>query len=314
MKIFRGNFEDLKQDEKLCIALGTFDGLHRGHRIIIKEAVESAKERNMKSAVFTFDIHPRNLILGAKAPKIVTDNVSKAKIIETLGVDYLFFANFNESLRDLEDKKFLEGLVKNLNARVIVCGYNYSFGKDGRGTSILLNQYKDILNYEVKVVERVSFNNQKISTSVIREYISSGNIKEANRLLGYNLFCTGEVVRGKNLAHTIGFPTANVIIDDNLCFKNGVYITLAHIDNAIYPSITNIGYTPTVESKFRVMETNIFNFSKDIYGKNIKVEFLEFLRGETKFSSVEALTERVNKDIELSKDYFNNSVYNSQCL
>ncbi|MEG0641409.1 MAG: riboflavin kinase, partial [Clostridium sp.] len=182
---------------------------------------------------------------------------------------------------------------------------------DGRGNSLLLHQAKDSLNYDLKVVERVSFSTQKISSTIIREKIHTGKIKEANRLLGYNLFCSGEIVRGKGLAHTIGFPTANVIIDENLSFKNGVYITLAHINNNIYPSITNIGYTPTVESKFRVMETNIFNFDSEIYGKIIKVEFLEFLRDETKFSSVEALMERVNKDIIIAKEYFQNNIYNS---
>ncbi|KMT23060.1 bifunctional riboflavin kinase/FAD synthetase [Clostridium cylindrosporum] len=311
MKIFKGNFESLKLSEEVCIALGTFDGVHRGHQAIIREAVETAKEKNLKSAVLTFDIHPRSLLYKVNAPKLITDNQSKSKIIETLGVDYLLFVKFDESLRNLDDLTFLEGLVKRLNAKAIVCGYNYTFGKGGRGNSDLLNHYSDLFHFDLKVVDRVSFGSEKISSTVIREKISQGNIKEANRLLGYNLFCIGEVVKGKGLAHTIGFPTANVIIEDNLCFKNGVYITLTHIDNSIYPSITNVGYTPTVESKYRVMETNIFDFSNNIYGKNIKVEFLEFLRGETKFPSVEDLIKRVNIDIKDSKEYFKNNIYNN---
>lgn len=311
MKIINGDFEKLSSSEPICVALGTFDGVHRGHQAIIREAVDIAKKKGIKSAVLTFNKHPRSILFETGGPKIITDNNSKASIIETLGVDYLYFVNFNSEFRDLEDKDFLKGLVNNLKAKVIVCGYNYTFGKEGRGNSLLLHQSKDVLDYDLNVVERVSFVSQKISSTIIREKISTGNIKEANRLLGYNLFQSGKVVCGKGLAHTIGFPTANVIIDDKLSFKNGVYITLAHVDNSIYPSITNIGYTPTVESKFRVMETNIFDFSKDIYGKEIKVEFLEYLRDETKFASVGDLIDRVTMDIETAKEYFKNNIYNN---
>ena len=311
MKIFRGKLEYLIQNDDLSIALGTFDGVHRGHQAIIKEAVDIGKEKNIKSAVLTFDIHPRIFIPEQASPKIITDNNSKAKIIESLGVDYLFFVNFDESLRVLEYDRFLKYLVNNLKAKCIVCGYNYTFGKSGIGNTEILKQYKNIFNYDLKVVDRISFNNEKISSTIIREKISKGDIKDANRLLGYSLIATGEVVSGKCIGHTIGFPTANILIDDNLCFKNGVYITLAHIDNSIYPSITNIGYTPTIKSNYRVMETNIFNFSDDIYGKTITVEFLEFLRGETKFNSLEELVKKVNEDILTSKKYFQHTVYNT---
>lgn len=311
MKIFRGKLEDLVQNDDLSIALGTFDGVHRGHQAIIKEAVDIGKEKNIKSAVLTFDIHPRIFIPEKASPKIITDNNSKAKIIESLGVDYLFFVNFDESLRDLEYDRFLKYLVNGMKAKCIVCGYNYKFGKSGLGNTEILKQYQNILHYDLKIVDRISFNNEKISSTIIREKISKGDIKDANRLLGYSLVATGEVVSGKCIGHTIGFPTANILIDDNLCFKNGVYITLAHIDNSIYPSITNIGYTPTIQSNYRVMETNIFNFSDDIYGKTITIEFLEFLRGETKFNSLEELVKRVNKDILTSKKYFEHTVYNT---
>lgn len=310
MEIFKGRFKDLKQEEELCIAIGMFDGVHRGHRAIIKEAVNTAHGKCIKSAVFTFDVHPRSFIKDKEEPMILTSNSCKAEIIERLGADYLFFVEFNENLRDMENTDFLEMLVKNLNAKVIVCGYNYNFGKGGKGNVTLLNEYENILNYDLKVVDRVTFKGEKVSSSTIRKKILLGNIKEANELLGYNLFCKGTVIKGKNLAHTIGFPTANVSIDDNMCLRNGVYISLAYVDGKQYQSITNIGYTPTFENKFRVMETNIFGFSENIYGKEIKVEFLEFLRGETKFSSVEDLKEQVYKDIKLSKEYFSNNIYN----
>lgn len=311
MKIIKGKFEDLKQEEDLCVAIGMFDGVHRGHKAIIKEAVKISKKKNMKSAVFTFNIHPRTLIENVVTPPIITTNECKAKIIENLGVDYLFFVEFDEELRDVKDIDFLRNLIEIFNVKALVCGYNYNFGKDGSGDIELLNEYKDILNYELKVVDRVSFNSRKISSSIIRNKILSGNIKEANYLLGHNLSYSGEVIRGKNLANTIGFPTANVYVEPNMCFKNGVYVSLTYIGNEFYQSITNIGYTPTVQNDFKVMETNIFGFYEDIYGKNIRVEFLEFLREETKFSSVEKLKERVFKDICKSKEYFNKNIYNS---
>lgn len=311
MKIVKGKLEDLKQNEDLCIAIGMFDGVHRGHKAIIREAVKISKEKNIKSAVVTFDIHPRSLIENVVTPRIITTNKSKSKIIELLGVDYLFFIEFNEDLRDLNDLVFLEKLCRNLNVNTIVCGYNYTFGKDGSGDINLLKEYKNKFNYDIKIIDRVSFNSKKISSSIIRNKILDGNIKEANYLLGHNLSYSGKVIRGKSLANTIGFPTANVAVDSNICIKNGVYISLTYIDSEVYQSITNIGYTPTVKNDFKVMETNIFGFYGNIYGKTIRVEFLEFLREEAKFSSVEELKERVFEDICKSKKYFNKNIYNA---
>jgi riboflavin kinase / FMN adenylyltransferase len=310
MKVIKSSFRDINMQEHLSIALGTFDGVHIGHQQIIKQAVVSAEEHNIKSAVLTFDRHPYALLRPEIDMQIITDNDTKAQLIECLDVDYLFFISFDEEFANIEAEEFLDTLKTKFKADIIVCGYNYSFGKKGRGNPQILNYSKDILHYQLKVVERVALSNQRISSSIIREKMNSGKISEANDLLGYNYFCTGIVGRGKELGKKLGFPTANISVNDKLAIRNGVYISLTYVDGKIIPSISNVGYTPTVENKHRVIETHLLNFSDDLYGKNIKVEMLDFIRDEMKFSSIIELKETVLRDIDSAKIYFSNSIYN----
>jgi riboflavin kinase/FMN adenylyltransferase len=310
MIIINCNYRDIKIHEELSVALGTFDGVHRGHQKIIEQAVLKAKEKKIKSAVFTFNNHPYSIIRPDKNLHLITDNEAKAQLIQNLGVDYLFFVDFDKEFSRLDYIDFIKFLKKNLNAKVIVCGYNYTFGNNGSGNPVLLKYYEDILNYEVKVIEKVTYRNKKISSSIIRELLTNGKISEANMLLGYNYFFYGEVIQGKELANKLGFPTANIKLSNNLCIKNGVYITLTRLNDKLYPSITNIGYTPTVENKFRVAETHLLNFSGDLYGAKLKVELLNFIREEKKFDSIESLKRAVLDDIKSAEDFFsNNDIY-----
>lgn len=311
MIIIQDKLENINVSEELSIALGMFDGVHRGHQKIIEQAVKSAKEKNIKSAVITFTNHPKTVLLPNYQMELITDNNVKANIIESLGVDYLFFIDFNKDFADIEDVDFIKFLKNKFKSRVISCGFNYTFGKYGKGNPILLNYYRDKLNYEVNVVEKLTLNNLRISSTAIREKFRAGNIKDANQLLGYNYFCIGRVNEGKKIGNKLGFATANIKIPHNLCLKNGVYITLTYINNKVYPSISNVGYTPTIKIKDRVIETHIIDFKDDIYGEEIRVEFLDFIRDERKFDSIEALKDRVFKDLDYAKEYFiNNLVYN----
>jgi riboflavin kinase / FMN adenylyltransferase len=307
MKIIEEYMNNIYIKEDLCVALGMFDGVHRGHRKLIQQAVSLSKEMNIKSAVLTFDVHPSIILKPDTHIKIITDNRIKAKIIEDLGVDYLIFLKFDETLANMDEKEFI-GLLKNkFKARVLVCGYNYTFGKFGHGNVDTLNNLKDIFDYKLNIVEKVKFNEHKVSSSMIRHKIQTGNIKEANILLGYNYFIIGEVIKCKQLGRKLGFPTANVKISDRICLKNGVYISLAKVDGKYYPSVSSIGKNPTVGDNNRMFETHIFNFNKDIYHKEISVEVLEFIRGEEKFNSIEELTKRVFMDIEVAKAYFSSN-------
>lgn len=316
MVIINDKLENIRLDDRLSIALGTFDGVHRGHQKIIKEAVESAKIKNIRSAVLTFNVHPYQILKPDYNIKLITDNHTKAYLIESLGIDYVFFLDFNTSFAEIDSKKFIEVLKNVFNADTVVCGYNYTFGKKGAGNTELLNRYKNQYGFDLKIIERVTYKKHSISSSIIRKKIESGKIDEANQLLGYNYFYTGEVLYGKQLGNKLGFPTANIIIPDNLCLRNGVYITKTFYDGSIYQSISNVGYTPTVANNGRTIETHIIDFDGNLYGSCIKVEFLKFIREEKKFDNLSELKSRVLKDIKTARVYFinndfiNNDVYN----
>lgn len=311
MKIIEGNIENINIDDKLCIALGTFDGIHIGHRRIINKTVQKAKNLGIKSAVLTFDNHPCSIIRPDKKIVIITDNNIKSNIMESLGVDYLFFIKFDKNFADILPIDFIKLLTQNFNAKAIACGYNYTFGKMGQGNTKVLEKYKETYDYNLMVMEPVKYENQIVSSSLIRKKILCGNIKDANKLLGYNLYFKGSVVEGKKLGRKLGFPTANIYISENQCIKNGVYATCTFIDEKVYPSISNVGYNPTFESEKRVIETHIFNFKENLYGKELKIEFIDFIRDDMKFLSVDDLKNQVKNDIETVKLCFNNNnVYN----
>lgn len=304
MKIIHESFYNIKMIDKLCIALGTFDGVHSGHKKIIEGIVNTSRAKGFKSAVLTFDVHPFTVLKPDEKIKLITDNSIKAEIIASLGVDYLIFVCFDHEFANIDATEFIKILKMNYNAEMLACGFNYTFGKRGKGDIHLLENLKDEFSYELHVMDRVTYHNHVVSSSTIRKKIEAGKIADANILLGYNLFYKGIVKRGKMLGRRLGFPTANIEIIDNSCLKNGVYVTTAYIDGRVYPSISNVGYNPTVENNKRNIETYIFDFNEELYDREIKIEFLEFLREEKKFSSVEELRKRVHKDIELAKKYF----------
>lgn len=306
MKIIKENFYDIKIEEETCIALGTFDGVHTGHRRIIDGVVKSAKEKGMKSAVLTFDKHPLTILRPKEEVKLIIDNSVKAEIISRLGVDYLIFINFDEEFAKVEARAFIDALITNFNAKVLACGYNYNFGFKGMGNVELLRELEKKLFYKLSVMERVTYHNHIVSSSDIRNKIQAGKIPDANTLLGYKLFYKGIVETGNKLGRHLGFPTANIEIIQNSCLKNGVYITNTYIEGNSYQSVSNVGFKPTIGEHKRNIETYILDFEDNLYGKEIKVEFLEFIRDEKKFDSIEELKKRVHRDISTATEYFSN--------
>lgn len=304
MKIIEDSFNNIKINERLCIALGTFDGVHIGHKKIIQDVVNTSREKNIKSAVLTFNNHPNSILKPDEKIMLITDNNVKANILSSLGIDYLIFVKFDSEFANIDAKEFIRILKNKFNAEVLACGYNYTFGKKGKGNIQLLQKLKNEFGYELHVIDRVAFHNHIISSSIIRKKIEAGKISEANILLGYKLFYTGIVKKGKELGRRLGFPTANIEIIINSCLKNGVYITNTYIEGKMYNSVSNVGYNPTVGNDKRNIETHILNFDGDLYGKEIKIEFLEFVRDEKKFESVEELKNRVIKDISSAREHF----------
>ncbi len=283
------------------IALGFFDGVHIAHQKIITSAVNYAEINGIKPVALTFDRSPLEILAPGKI-RYITDVTKKTNLINKLGAN-IEFLTLSQELLDMSPEAFAkEILAEKLHIRHAVCGYNYTFGKNGSGNTEILKALGEKYGFSVEVCERVLYNGLDVSSTNIRKLFEEGNISLANKLLGRNFFITGIVETGKKLGRTLGFPTANVFFPENsavpLC---GVYKTLVSVNEKKHPAITNIGINPTVGEENKHCETYIPHFTDDIYGKEIKIEFIDFIRKEQKFDSIELLKKQIQKDLEVYK-------------
>lgn len=304
MKKFE-KIDDIERIEPACTALGNFDGVHAGHRKLIEAAVAKAKEKGLASAVFTFSNHPKSLIPGAKPVKNIVYREEKEALIEGLGVDYYVNIPFTAEIMQMSPEAFVKTFLHDkLNAREIFCGFNYHFGFKGEGDTKLLRILGAKYDFHVNEMKAVSIDGDVVSSTLIRNMIMAGEMEECSKYLGRNYDIGGEVVVGNKLGRTIGFPTSNIMIDESMVTPpNGVYITYCIYNGVKYPSITNVGIKPTIGSFKKNMETHIFNFDKELYGKKIKVEFIKKTRDEVKFRSIEELSAQIAKDCNEAKAY-----------
>ena len=305
MEIIR-SLSDIVNIGKTSVALGNFDGVHLGHQELIKEAVEQAAADGVKSAVFTFSNHPSGVIPGVKAVKSILTDERKASLIEDMGVDYLFDVPFTEELRDMEAEDFVrELLVGKMNVRDAFCGYNYQFGARAFGTAEILEMYGEKYGFEVFEMAPFEIDGHVVSSSFIRLLIEKGYISRVKNYMGRNYEIEGEVVVGNRLGKKLGFPTSNLQLDEQMAAPpNGVYATYCIYNGVKYPSITNVGVKPTVGEFDKNVETHIFDFDKELYGKYIMVEFLKKMRDEEKFDSLDELSAQIVKDCESARDWF----------
>jgi len=287
------NLKEIKQNKNIVI-LGNFDGVHKGHQIILKKSVNKAKEENLKTIVYTFNEYPKN-----KQTKITTCS-EKAYLLNENGIDYLYLEQF-EKVRNYTPKEFVEKvLVDTLNAKEVYCGFNFTFGKEKSGDVSTLEKLLKEKNIKLNVQEPVRDENKEIISSTrVRNYIKEGNFEKVRELLGHNFIILGEVVYGKQLGRVIGFPTANLKFENKIYPEFGVYGVKIHIqdNDIVYNGVMNIGKNPTVDVGVLSVETNIFDFNENIYGKIILIEVLENIRREKKFESVEELKEQIGKDV-----------------
>lgn len=281
-----------------AIALGFFDGVHIAHQKIIKNTVSYAKKNNLFPVALSFDSSPMEL-LSPGTLKYLTNNKEKEQIIRSLGA-YPEFLTLSQNLLSMEPEEFAEKiLVEKYNIRYAACGYNYHFGKNGRGDVSLLKKLGDALGFKVEVFECEKLDGESISSSLIRSLISEGSISKANELLGRNFSITGKVTEGKKLGRKLGFPTANVVPDEiTVIPKKGVYKTLVTTEGKTFKAITNTGINPTVGGERLRTETYIPNFEGILYGKEIKIDFIDFIRPEKKFANIQELKAQIEKDIE----------------
>ncbi|MCI6710835.1 MAG: bifunctional riboflavin kinase/FAD synthetase [Anaerovoracaceae bacterium] len=295
MVIFR-NLAEIQDIEKTAVALGNFDGIHKGHQVLIKKAVKTAEEKGIKSAVFTFSNHPRNVIAGNSVVRNIIYEDEKIEILEEMGVDYLFSISFEEIMK-LSPQDFVDKvLIERFRIDTAVCGFNFTYGYKAAGTADMLRGMA-AGRFDVAVVDPVKVNGQVVSSTLIREKIMNGDVEAVPELLGRNFTIRGTVIHGNEIGRTIGFPTCNIVIDESMAaLPNGVYMTYCYVEGVKYCSITNVGNKPTIGEYGKNIETNIFNFNENIYDKKITVEFLKKIRDEQKFDDLEALKKQIHDD------------------
>lgn len=285
---------ELSKNQNLSIALGFFDGVHLGHKTVIKSAVEYAHQNNCKSAVITFKDHPNYFFYG-KSPKYILPKKVKELKIEELGIDFLYELDF-ESISGLTASEYLKDiLIKYFSPCAISTGWNHNFGYKKSGNAEFLRNNSNKFGYKYFELPPQKINNEIISSSVIRKNLSQGNIEKANLMLGYKFSTSGEVIKGKQIGRTIGFKTANLIYPDELIeLPHGVYSVKTNYGKGI----ANFGTRPTVEGEGTILETHILDFDKNIYGEKLFVEFNKMIRVEKKFNSLDALKNQIQKDIK----------------
>lgn len=294
-----------KAKSKSVIALGNFDGVHIGHKELLKNLVNMAKEKNIKSSILVFKNHTKNL-LAKKAQNLITSNRKKYEIFENMGIDIIYEIAFTKEIMHLEPEYFVENFLKeNLLIEGIVVGYDYKFGYKAKGDTKLLKELSDKNSIDLIVVDKISDNGEAISSTRIRNLIKNSNIKKANQLLGYNFSMDCLVVHGKKLGSKMGYPTANLeLLDDYIIPKFGVYDSNVIINNKLYKAVTNIGKNPTIENSGIRIESNIIDFNQDIYGQKIELILLDYIRSEKKFDSIDSLFEQIKKDRKIVEDRF----------
>ena len=281
-----------------AIALGFFDGVHIAHQKIIKSAVNYAKLNNIAPVVLTFDSSPQELLTSNEV-RYLTTKRNKESLISALGAEAVFLPLTYELL-SMEPEDFIEKiLVEKFSIRHAVCGYNYRFGKNGRGDTQFLKEAGERLGFSVEVSPCEMYDGEIVSSSHIRKLLSEGNVSLANKLLGRPFFVTGTVSEGKKLGRKLGFPTANVFFDEKaVSIKNGVYKTLVSINEKCYDAITNVGINPTIGGEATRSETYIPLFKGDLYGEELKIDFIDFIRPEKKFENIEELKSQIKEDLK----------------
>lgn len=297
MIVLHDNFKT-KLEDNTFIALGSFDGLHKGHLTLINKVLELSKSNdNAKSMVNTFANHPLTIVDSSKVPKLIMDNDTKAEILDELGIDIVNFAIFNEELMEMSPEDFILNMIKCYNVIGIVAGFNYKFGHKNLGDIKLLKKLSEKHNFKLCIINPIEYNEVVISSTRIRNNISNGKIEDANNMLLKPYMLKGKVVEGKKLGRTIGFPTANLDYNEEFIIpQNGVYFTLVKYKENTYKGITNIGTNPTVGINNLTIETYILDFNYNIYGEFIKIYFINKIRNEQKFNSLAKLKYQLKKD------------------
>ncbi|MDU5251880.1 bifunctional riboflavin kinase/FAD synthetase [Anaerococcus vaginalis] len=295
IKIFDLDFNEFDLSPK-AVSLGNFDGVHKGHQKLMKENIKISKAKNLTPSVLLFKENTKNILNGER--EYLTSLEDKIEILKNLGIECFCLLEFSDKFKDLSPYEFIEEILyKKLNTKYVIVGDNYRFGKMAKGDIKTLKKYEEDFAYKTKVVDFELDEGKIINSTDIRQMVREGKIEKANKDLGHPFKMQGKVIKGAQRGRLLNFPTANLKPSFKyVTAKSGVYFTRVNIDRDFYYALTDIGTNPTFENKKMKIETYIMDFSKDIYGKNISIEFLEYLRPDYKFNSPEELIAQMEKD------------------
>ncbi len=303
---------DVKRDEipPVAVALGFFDGIHLGHQKVIKAAKEEAEAKGLKSAVMSFDPHP-SVVLGrsVKHVKYITPLEEKIKLLRSLDVDYFFVVRFTVEFANLLPQEFVDHYLIDLNVKHVVAGFDYTYGRLGKGTMETL-PFHSRQQFTFSVINKLQFGEEKISSTLIRSHIHNGEMEELSPLLGRFYRTSGTVIHGEKRGRTIGFPTANIDVDEEyLLPPTGVYAVKLEIVSTgiVYKGVCNVGYKPTFHKEKAdrpSVEVYIFDFDSEIYSEKVTIIWYRRLRSEMKFAGVKELISQIEKDKQNTEEYF----------
>ena len=305
MQILRSISELSGLPGPVFLAIGVFDGVHLGHRAVISTSTQHAKEVDGTPVVVTFDPHPAKVLRPDSAPHLLTATQHKIALIRDLGVAHLLVQNFNREFAATPPEEFVEQLVtKAKPLREICVGHEWSFGKGRAGNLALLKQLGAAHGFNVVGVQAVTVNGEVVSSTAIRRAVAEGDLVKATQMLGREYTILGTVKAGEKLGRKLGFPTANLSAHSEQFPPNGVYVAEARLAGTLYRGVANLGYRPTVSSgnPERLLELHLFDLNKEIYGEEVEVRFLRYLRPEQRFESVDALAAQIARDVQVARE------------
>jgi len=291
------------------VAMGTFDGVHLGHQVLLKRLVEKAKELNGDAVVLTYYHHPLETIRKKTFPYLLTERDKKESLLKSFGIDCVLYLNFTTEMSNLSARRFIEEiLVKEIQTRNLVVGYDTHFGKDRSGDHQFLEDISVDYNLDVELISPLKIRNRIVSSSIIRDLIREGNMLEVKRFLGWSYSLSGLVTRGHRIGRDLGFPTINLEPDDKnkLIPALGVYLCEVLVENKHYYGLTNVGYSPTIKTTgILEVETHIIDFDGDLYGRQVEIIFNKKLRDELFFKSKQELIAAIKNDMKIAREFYN---------
>lgn len=305
---FVKNVTEYEADTPCVVTLGKFDGVHRGHRKLLREVRKLSEENGWRAAVFTFTVSPQ-VQMGQREAKMLMTNREKENILQDLGVDLLVECPFTEEIRSMEPDRFIRDvLLKRMHAAAVVAGDDFRFGRNRKGDAAFLRQAGEDMNFHVTILPKEMDGDREISSTYIREELEKGHMEKVEDLMGMPYFITGEVIHGRHMGHSLGFPTINQRPDpEKMLPPWGVYFTRTTVAGHNFTGVSNVGMKPTVQGDEVGNETYLFDCDMDLYGQEAKVEFFSFRRPEEKFDSLEQLKEAMDGDVEAAVQFFSSS-------